>query len=123
MYGISLTSWLTIVIDYFKEFKAISDFLPIDLSIMIQPMYDIEIINNVKLVRIKSNFTEHFIFWFSEIQNKLESEKISRQRAEQKLLETEKKKSELSVDLSQLQSQTQALKQELKMEIEKVRTN
>lgn len=64
----------------------------------------------------------HTIFYSIEIQKKLETEKGVRQRAEQKLLETEKKKSELSVDLGQLQSQSQTLRQDLKMEIEKVST-
>ena len=43
-----------------------------------------------------------------------------RQTAQAALLDTEKKKSELSVDLAQLQHQVAALKADLRSEIEKV---
>ena len=51
---------------------------------------------------------------------KLEGERIARQRAESRLLETEKKKSEQSVDLGQLESQVNTFKQDLKCEVDKV---
>ena len=56
----------------------------------------------------------------TELQKKYENERLARQRAEETLLETEKKKSELSVDLTQLNSMTDTLKADLRMEIEKV---
>ena len=62
-----------------------------------------------------------FIYIFAtELQKKYENERLARQRAEETLLETEKKKSELSVDLTQLNSMTDTLKADLRMEIEKV---
>lgn len=54
------------------------------------------------------------------MQAKFDHEKIARQRAEVKLLGVEKEKSELSVDLTQLQQQVGTLKSDLRMEIEKV---
>ena len=56
----------------------------------------------------------------SEMQTKFDQEKAARQRAEAKLLEVEKEKSELSVDLTQLKQQVTGLKNDLRMEIEKV---
>ena len=55
-----------------------------------------------------------------EIRTKFDQEKAARQRAEAKLLEVEKEKSELSVDLTQLRQQVTGLKNDLHMEIEKV---
>lgn len=55
-----------------------------------------------------------------EVQAKMESEKEGRRRAEARLLDVEKKKTELSVDLSQFQQQVSSLRQELKAEIDKV---
>ena len=58
---------------------------------------------------------------FTEMQQSLNYEKESRQRAEGKLLDVEKKKSEQAVDLGQLQSQVQAMETELRAEREKVK--
>lgn len=57
----------------------------------------------------------------TELQVKLDQEKIHRQKLEAKLLEADKRKSELSVDVAQLTQSNQSLKAELRMEVEKVR--
>ncbi|KAI0232790.1 hypothetical protein LSAT2_016895 [Lamellibrachia satsuma] len=53
---------------------------------------------------------------------KYEQQRVSREGAEIKLLEVEKTKSELSVDLSQLKQQVHALKTDLRSEIEKAKS-
>lgn len=57
----------------------------------------------------------------SELQSKYESEVAARERIEERLLATEKKKSELSVDLGQLTSQVEALRSDLQAESDKTR--
>ena len=54
------------------------------------------------------------------MRSNLETEKTSRQQAEQKLLNAEKEKSELFVDIAQFKQQVSALKQDLQMENNKV---
>ncbi|CAL1536686.1 unnamed protein product [Lymnaea stagnalis] len=54
-----------------------------------------------------------------EIQAKLEQEKAQRQHVETKLLDAEKKNSEISVDMTQLRQKVQALQTELRMESDK----
>ncbi|CAG5126387.1 unnamed protein product, partial [Candidula unifasciata] len=54
-----------------------------------------------------------------ELQIKLDQEKVLRQKLDAKLLEAEKRNSELSVDVAQLTQSNQSLKAELKMEIDK----
>ncbi len=54
------------------------------------------------------------------MQFKLDQERRERQAVEERLLTAEKKKNDLSVDLSQLQSQISALKSDVKAENEKV---
>ena len=56
----------------------------------------------------------------TELQGKYEQQRVLRESAETKLLEVEKTKSELSVDLSQLKGQVGVLKTDLHAEIEKV---
>ena len=56
----------------------------------------------------------------TELQGKYEQQRVLRESAETKLLEVEKTKSELSVDLSQLKQQVGVLKTDLHAEIEKV---
>ena len=51
----------------------------------------------------------------------MESEKEARHEAEQKLLEVEKEKGEMSVDITQLQQQVAALKQEVEAEAVKTK--
>ena len=61
------------------------------------------------------------VFVATELQEKYEQQRALRGGAETKLLEVEKTKSELSVDLCQLKLQVSALKTDLHSEIEKVR--
>ncbi|BFY99727.1 hypothetical protein BsWGS_02766 [Bradybaena similaris] len=56
-----------------------------------------------------------------ELQMKLDQEKVHRQKLDAKLLEAEKKNSELSVDVAQLTQSNQSLKAELRMEIDKTK--
>ncbi len=56
----------------------------------------------------------------TEIQIKLDVERRDRSSLEERLLESEKMKNELSVDMSQLQSQITSLKSDLRNENEKV---
>ena len=58
---------------------------------------------------------------FADLQAKIDSEMAARGRAEEKLLEAEKKKSELTVDLSQARSHIETLCRDLEKENEKSR--
>ena len=57
------------------------------------------------------------------MQFKLDQERRDRQSVEERLLAAEKKNSDLTVDLSQLQSQISALKADIRNENEKVQLN
>jgi chromosome segregation ATPase len=57
----------------------------------------------------------------SDLQAKLETEKSMRHKVEARLLETEKKNSEMGVDLMQLQQRVGSLQSQLQTEVEKVR--
>ena len=61
------------------------------------------------------------INFFADLQAKIDSEMAARGRAEEKLLEAEKKKSELTVDLSQARSHIETLCRDLEKENEKSR--
>uniref|UniRef100_A0A0B7A6X7 non-specific serine/threonine protein kinase n=1 Tax=Arion vulgaris TaxID=1028688 RepID=A0A0B7A6X7_9EUPU len=54
-----------------------------------------------------------------ELQVKLDQEKADRHKLDARLLETEKKNSELTIDVTQLTQQNQSLKAEHKMEVDK----
>ena len=60
--------------------------------------------------------------WFAEVRSNLDSEKAARHDAEQKLLNVEKEKNEMNVDVVQFQQQVAALKQELQAESNKNRS-
>ena len=59
---------------------------------------------------------------FAEVRSNLDSEKAARHDAEQKLLNVEKEKNEMNVDVVQFQQQVAALKQELQAESNKNRS-
>lgn len=59
-------------------------------------------------------------FHTSEMNAKLETEKSMRHKVEARLLDSEKKNSEMSVDLMQLQKQVGDLQKQLQAEMEKV---
>lgn len=72
------------------------------------------------IVSVSPLFTLKSFCSSAEIQNKLDHEQVARQRAETRLLDTEKEKSELSVDLGQLKQQLNTIQRELRAENEKV---
>lgn len=76
---------------------------------------------NVDKKVIKATTEETTLSAIKDIQLKLEQEKAARQAAENRLLEVEKFKSELSVDIKQYEQQISTLQNELRSEKEKAR--
>lgn len=60
------------------------------------------------------------VMWPAVLQTKLDTEKSMRHKVEARLLETEKKNSEMAVDLMQLQQHVGSLQTQLQTEVEKV---
>ncbi len=70
----------------------------------------------------RSELKNWYFVLLVEIQIKLDIERRDRSSLEERLLEAEKRKNEMSVDMSQLQSQITSLKSDLRNENEKVST-
>lgn len=62
-----------------------------------------------------------FVLFILDMQLKLDQEKVARQSAENRLLEVEKYKSELSVDIKQYEQQIANLQNEYRSEKDKVK--